>query len=527
MSIKFNRRQLLGSLGAAAALGLLAKRSFIDKYGKRTFQGNVFGANFKRGHHLLKKDFPSPTKIIKEEITIVGGGVSGLSAAYHLTKAGYKNISLYELEDHLGGNSHALNESAPWGAHYLPLVNETNHSLKSFLKETGAIIKEDVLGTHYNELMICSDPMEKLYLYGRMQEGLVPQMGISEKESEEIAKFFEIVEELKNKKGKDGKYAFEIPIDMSSKDREFLKFDSLTMKEFIESKGLTSPAITWYVNYCCRDDYGTSIEEISAWAGLHYFAARRGEGVNLKDDSVMTWPQGNNYLISELERLSSLKTQKSTMLYHCEGKELFFYDFEKQESFKVISENTIFALPQFILAKIFDLKTTFTYAPWMVANIKVKWDEDLAHNLAWDNVNYHGKGLGVVVSNHQSWRRGETSTYLTYYWPLTQLSPKKARTWAIGRTHEQWTQDILRDLSPMVFDLEERIKSIDIWPWGHAMVRPHKNFLFSEREKVIPKVAHHHFAHTDLSGLSLFEEGFYQGEKAAKSILKNYQRGHG
>ena len=30
------------------------------------------------------------------------------------------------------------------------------------------------------------------------------------------------------------------------------------------------------------------------------------------------------------------------------------------------------------------------------------WDEGLGKELAWDNVNYHGKGLGFIVSHHQS-----------------------------------------------------------------------------------------------------------------------------
>ena len=30
-----------------------------------------------------------------------------------------------------------------------------------------------------------------------------------------------------------------------------------------------------------------------------------------------------------------------------------------------------------------------------------------------------------------------------------------------------------------------------------------------------------HFAHTDLAGVSLFEEGFYQGLQAAKKVQQN------
>ena len=63
----------------------------------------------------------------------------------------------------------------------------------------------------------------------------------------------------------------------------------------------------WYLDYCCRDDYGAGSAEVSAWAGLHYFAsrhgfrapgdeARGGEG----SEGVLTWPEGNAWLAERL-----------------------------------------------------------------------------------------------------------------------------------------------------------------------------------------------------------------------------------
>jgi hypothetical protein len=40
--------------------------------------------------------------------------------------------------------------------------------------------------------------------------------------------------------------------------------------------GLTDPHLRWYLDYCCRDDYGAGIATVSAWAGIHYFASRHG-----------------------------------------------------------------------------------------------------------------------------------------------------------------------------------------------------------------------------------------------------------
>src|SRR5260370_28286772 len=75
-------------------------------------------------------------------------------------------------------------------------------------------------------------------------------------------------------RGADGRKAFAIPLDLSSQDEQFRKLDRLSMAEFMRAHGWDSAPLLWYVEYCCRDDYGTNPGEVSAWAGVHYFAAR-------------------------------------------------------------------------------------------------------------------------------------------------------------------------------------------------------------------------------------------------------------
>ena len=42
------------------------------------------------------------------------------------------------------------------------------------------------------------------------------------------------------------------------------------------STGSTTRSCAGTLDYACRDDYGAGVSEVSAWAGLHYFASRHG-----------------------------------------------------------------------------------------------------------------------------------------------------------------------------------------------------------------------------------------------------------
>lgn len=76
------------------------------------------------------------------------------------------------------------------------------------------------------------------------------------------------------------------------------------------------------------------------------------------------------------------------------------------------------------------------------------------------------------------------------------------------------------DLLSMNPELDGAIERIDIWRWGHAMIRPTPGFLADPARLAArasrPPVL---FAHSDLSGLSLFEEAHHHGITAAETAL--------
>ena len=163
----------------------------------------------------------------------------------------------------------------------------------------------------------------------------------------------------------------------------------------------------------------------------------------------------------------------------------------------------------------------FGYAPWLVANVTV--DRPPAGRgaaLAWDNVSWTSRSLGYVVATHQSLDSTPGPTVLTWYMPLSDLAPHAARRELLTRPLDHWQRIVRDDLLATNPDLAGAIRRIDVWRWGHAMIRPVPGYFFGgAREAAAAPQPPLFFAHSDLSGLSLFEEAHYCGTRAAEDAM--------
>ncbi len=507
--------------------------------------GKIMGASAAAGHRLRGDHarFAQPPRQTHHcEYVIVGGGVAGLSAARRLKAGGVESFCVLELEAQAGGNAssgHNGITANPWGAHYLPLPNPDQADLLGFLRECGAITGFDAAGVPvYNDYYLCFDPKERLYLHGYWQDGLIPHFGVPEADGAQIRTFLERMQAFRTARGTDGKYAFQLPVDASSADEAFRSLDRITMLDYLHGQGLTSPYLEWYVDYCCRDDYGTTVRDTSAWAGIHYFAARRGVAANAEGNAVLTWPEGNGWLVTQLARHAAGKIRTGCLVYAVApaggSVHVDYLDVATGHTGRIVAGKCIVAAPQFVAGRLLknaregvpgrDAPSPFTYSPWMVANLTLApFPDRQGSPLSWDNVLYGAASLGYVNARHQHLRRtaGTEPVVLTYYLPLSHTDPKTARTEALARTHAEWVALLTEDLSKVHPGIGRYLQRVDVWLWGHGMVRPVPGFVWSEarREAAAPVAGRIFFAHSDLSGISLFEEAFHHGTRAAEEAM--------
>lgn len=539
----FTRRSFLQRSGLGLAGLLLAPSALLESCGTGTtrapIRGALHGANHAAGHVLRQPSkLPPPARTLRTDVLIVGGGVAGLSARRELQRQGRTDVLLLELEAQVGGNSAAgLNEVSayPWGAHYLPIPDARNHELLAFLEQAGVVTGfAPATGLPiYNEYHLCHDPEERLSINGHWQQGLVPETGVPAPDRAQIARFFQLVEELRQARGSDGKDAFAIPLDHSSADPTYRQLDALTFAAYLDREGFTSPYLRWYLDYGCRDDYGATATQVSAWAGLHYFAARKGHAHNASSSDVLTWPEGNHFLTSQLRQQASSPLQPHTVAYSLRetaaGVQVLAYDVQARESVCIEARQVLLATPHFVTERLLAgvagaaPRPAVHHAPWLVANLTLTGlPQGPGQPLCWDNVRYGGASVGYVNANHQNLSlRADGPKVITLYWPLTDEAPDVARRRAYATPYNEWLPRILQELEGMHPGVTAYVQRADVWVWGHGMAAPTPGYLWGpDRQPAArPIRSRIFFAHTDLSGISIFEEGFYQGLRAAHEML--------
>jgi Flavin containing amine oxidoreductase len=533
MTARFSRREMLAAfLGLPAALaGCSAHDQAPD------FAGEIVGASHQVGHRLRSGERPArPERWQRAPVLIVGAGIAGLAAGWRLRQAGLRDFILLELETAPGGNArsgHSPLVSYPWGAHYIPAPLKDNRLLVSLFEEMGLIEGFDREGEPVvGEQFLCRDPQERIFYRGRWYEGLYLHAGASPEDQAQLKAFNQHVGSWIAWRDGRGRRAFAIPIASGSDDAELTALDKLSMAEWLEKHNFTSARLRWLVDYACRDDYGTRPEETSAWAGLFYFASRvRRPGA--EPQPLVTWPEGNGRLVQHL--YAQVEKQARLGLAVLEiapapagGVEAVAFDCRTQSLLGFRADQLIFAAPQFLTRHVLHTYrdetlrhvAEFEYGAWMVANLFLRdRPREGDFPLAWDNVLYDSPSLGYVVATHQ---RGldRGPTVLTYYYPLCDASPREARARLLGMDWRDCADLALTDLARAHSDLRSLVERLDVMRWGHAMIRPRPGFLWGRARRAAARPhGNVYFAHSDLSGVSLFEEAFYHGVRAAEEVL--------
>jgi hypothetical protein len=525
-----NRRHLLGSLTGLVLTACTRSRA------RPGIAGSIVGGSHQRGHRLREGFRPRPESAEEIPVAILGAGVAGLSAAWAFERAGFRDYVVLELEDVPGGTACSGANAVspyPWGAHYVPVPSPHNRALVTLLDEVGAVAGRDAQGRPvYAENVLCREPEERVYFRGHWYEGLFPRAGASAAELGQLRAFEDDMKRWSRWRDPRGRRGFAIPRATGSGAPEIRALDRISMADYLAQHGWDSPRLRWFVEYGCRDDFGTSLSGTSAWAGIHYYAARLEEGAEAPAE-FLTWPEGNGRLVAHLAGLVGKRLRTGALVTDVvpgrDRVDVTWHDEASRRARAVRAGQVVFALPRFLAGVLVapwrEERPSFlgetSYGSWMVANLTLH-DRPLTNGfpLAWDNVIYDSASLGYVVATHQM-GRDHGPTVLTYYLPILETDVRQGRERLLATTWEQWLETILADLGPSHPGLRDLVDRVDVYLWGHGMVQPRPGFLWGDALAASSRpLGRLHFAHTDLSGMALFEEAQYWGIRAAEAILR-------
>src|SRR5829696_230759 len=497
-SVTVSRREFL----TTAFIGL------VPKSGRR-IAGALVNESVTIGHQLRDRvPFAKPRETIRLPLVIIGGGIAGLSAAWRLHKRGFREFKLLEMESEAGGNARwGRNEVSafPWAAHYVPVPGQSLGLVRELFEDLGLFD-----GRRFDERHLVHAPRERLFIHGRWQEGLEPAVGPARRDHDQIDRFEDRMRDFAST----GR--FKLPIAAGRGGTDNVE-DTLSMASWLDRERFDSPWLRWIVDYACRDDYGALAGDVSAWAGIHYFAARDSDS----EGGPLTWPEGNGHIVRLLlERLQPM-VQTAAPAYRVERRDGRWHVMTPNTEW--VADSVIVATPLLVASRIVEgmPAADTVYSPWITANLTLdRWPQERGFGPAWDNVLFDSPALGYVVATHQSLRIHVPETVWTYYWALAVGSPTAQRQWLLGQDWLSLKDGILADLSRAHPDLSDCVTRIDIMRLGHAMIRPTPGFLTSPIRQYVQKGRERlFFAHSDVSGLPLFEEGQFRGVAAADAAL--------
>jgi hypothetical protein len=369
-------------------------------------------------------------------------------------------------------------------------------------------------GDRWEERHLCHSPQERLFLYGRWQEGLEPEVGIPPEHKSQMRRFEQQMAEFSTTG------EFTIPVEQGIKPSSL---DRISFQDWMREQKFDAPSLLWYADYACRDDYGSHAGNTSAWAGVHYFASREHD-----DKGPFTWPEGNGWLLKQYMKRLAQYLKPNSMVYRVEARRGDVRILTGEIEY--LAQMVIWSAPTFVLPYVSDDApdtSGMVYSPWVTANVTLdRMPREHNSALAWDNVFYDSPSLGYVVATHQSLRSQIDRSVWTWYYAFAASDTVQTRRMLLEKDWAYWKELVLADLERGHPDIRQCVSRIDVMRLGHAMARPVTGWMLHAKRRALAawgdRVV---LANSDLSGFSIFEEAQYQGVRAAGRVLARLGRG--
>lgn len=499
-----DRRHFL-KLSAIGGVGLTSCWSIEQKKVEIHFPIHV-RSNMNTGHKIMHAiSIPSSTSVHTETL-IVGGGIAGLSAANSLNSG---DFILCEMDDDFGGTSGATKVGGnlfSQGAHYdLSYPQNYGHEALELLEKMDVIAYDNTLNQFTfkdRQFIIPEENQEICYTKKGFQDAPI-KAGINKKD------FIDLLQP----------YVGEMKMPTRLIHERFRALNDISFFQFIDKYLVHDPSLITGIDYQMIDDYGSNCSNVSALAGIHYYACRDYYGKNKPE--LFSPPEGNYYFIKKLmSNINGNRLKASSIVFNIEKNGRFYatkiFNTKTEKVETITSKNIIYGgqknALKFIYPQYYPLFSNTQYSPWVAINFELKKSIPGEHKWQNDMLRVNQKLMGFVNAETQNNNHKVLTMYMCFNPSERKEMPKiMANPKAIVEEGVNYLNQFFNTST------QEYIQSAHIKIMGHAMPIPTKGYLFNDRNEQT-KNENFFFAGTDNGRLPLMLEALDSGIFAANLI---------
>ena len=506
-----NRRDFI-KLSSLSLLPIISCKHEYNSWSESKFDISIH-SDMASGHLIMESNQFEVAELIETELLIVGAGIAGLTAAANTPQNDY---IICEVSDRIGGSSGSETYKGTHfcqGAHYdLVYPNYFGEACLEFLENLG-ILSFNKQASHWEyidkQFLIKTYYESQCFSGGKFRDDILP-------EGEIIDDFMDFMD------AQIGNYM----LPTRSIPEKIRKLNNINFLSYLKDNLKLTPELIRAIDYQMLDDFSGEAHEVSAMAGMYYYANRP---YRTSEIEIFSPPEGNYYFTNKIAATlngDQILTQHLVKKINetTNGFEVDVVDISNRKIKKIKAANIIYAgqkhALKYILPNQYSLFEKNQYAPWKVINFVLK-ENKLAQGYWQNEIVLPDKAfLGFVDSNAQ-YNTGNNRVLSAYYcFPQSyrnnlaniektaqQIVMKTAENigWYFGLRPEQFTT---------------LIEKVFIKVMGHAMPIPVPGYLFDDKNQY-RKYKNLAFAGVDNSRLPLLLEAVDSGLCAINEIYSN------
>ena len=461
---------------------------------------------------------------------VIGGGMSGLAAAWKLARLGISDVLVLERNDQPGGLCRADTIGGVQAARASAYPSfPFNADMIDLYRDLGFIKKEGKI--RIDPQFVIQPPYDRLYINKQWVSDPFSEQGISElpvskKVRGELNALVEALDKLWEWEDAGGRSAFDCPVDSASPQMRSL--DRQTLGEYVQSKGWSLEMIKIF-DPLLRSAYGLGHERISAWAALDLLSdellpADPGE-------DAPGFPGGNAYFAAALARWLGPKRilpGATVTRVQQQNKEALVTLVRQGKTQALRGRTAIFAAPQFLAPYLLpDLPAdrrkaaqSFEYASYVVANVAVSRTPP---GLAYSNQLTGGFAMSDFIVADWAALPDPAGAPLSRRSVLTAYCPLGAadRSRLLSPSLDEWQARIVSELEQCAPGTASTVTGFYLYRWGHAFAVPAREALFSAaRQLAQTPLGRILFAHADVEGIPTIDHAMASGFRSARQAAQ-------